>query len=74
MEAPLDCQELTRILMLLKPGMKLTVPDEWLDENVDGSPAQQASRISALASEFSCAHRHGIGFQTFERIDYPRCG
>lgn len=70
----MDGQELTRILIHLKPGMKLTVPDEWLDKEIEGTAAQRASRISALACEFSCAHRHGIGFQTFERIDYPRLG
>jgi hypothetical protein len=70
----LDSQDLTRILTLLKPGMVLTVPDDWLDTALEGTRAQKANRVAALASEFCCVHKHGIGFQTFERVDYPRCG
>jgi hypothetical protein len=70
----LNAQELTRILTLLQTGMTLTVTDDWLDAAFEGTRAQKANRISALASEFCCVHKHGMGFQTFERVDYPRCG
>ncbi|MGQ4273532.1 hypothetical protein [Terrihabitans sp. B22-R8] len=70
----MDTQELTRILTLLKSGMTLTVTDEWLDANIPGTPAERARRINTLACEFSCVHKHGMGFQTFERVDYPRLG
>lgn len=70
----MDAQDLTRLLQLLKPGMTLTVPDDWLDTAIPGTPLQRANRISALACEFSCAHRHGMGVQFFERLEYPRLG
>ena len=70
----MDTQDLTRLLCHLKPGMILTVPDEWLDAAIPGTPIQRANKVSALAGEFSCVHRHGMGVQIFERVDYPRLG
>lgn len=67
-------EEIAKILCLMGYGMKLTVPDEWVERYIPGPRARQQERIQQLAHDYQCALHHGMGIQTFEKLRPPYTG
>lgn len=67
-------EEIAKILCLMGYGMKLTVPDEWVDRYMAGPRAKQQARIQELALDYQCALQIGMGFQMFEKLRPPYTG
>lgn len=67
-------EEIAKILCLMGPGMKLTVPDEWVDRFMSGPRVKQQQRIEQLALDYHCALRQEPGLQVFEKLRPPYTG
>ncbi len=72
--ALLNGEELAKILCHMRPGMLLTVPDEWIEKTLQGTRAQQYARVEQMALDYQCALRPGIGVQVFEKLRPPYTG
>lgn len=70
----MDGEELSIILCRMDMGMSLTVPDAWIERKVAGPNAKRAARVGEIALSHGCVVKHGIGVQTFEKVEYPRLG
>jgi len=70
----LDSDNLRSILCLLEPGMRLTLPDEWVDKTMRGTRAARASELREIGYQLGCALHLEMGKQTFEKLEYPRTG
>jgi hypothetical protein len=70
----LNGEEIAKILCLMGYGMKLTVPDEWLDRYMPGPRTKQQARIQELALDYQCALHQSMGSQTFEKLRAPYTG
>jgi hypothetical protein len=70
----LNGEELAKILCHMGYGMKLTVPDEWVDRYLPGPRIKQQQRIEQLALDYQCALRQEPGLQVFEKLRPPYTG